>query len=160
MNIHFEDLNKRFELLFGRNAFQRFHNYVQDKGIHNVDFHSIEPEHVNEWINMQSTEVIKVNFLRNNNSKPFDILINEFKLMYLYWLSGKKHFHIEDDLANKLVQTDIHKVNSSFLKLPFPVVYFTVPEDLVGISFVDDNDECLYQTIAQGAYVSEVKKII
>lgn len=158
MNIHFEDLYKRYEVLFGRNSFQRFHKYVKDKRIHNIDFQSIDPEHVNDWINMQSTEVItKVNFLRNSE-RPFEILINEFKLAYLYWLSGKRHFHIEDDLANKLIQTDIHKVNSSFLKLPFPVVYFTVPEDLVGISFVDDNDECLYQTIAQGAYVSEVKK--
>lgn len=158
MNTHFDGLEKRYEILFGRNSFQRFHNYVKDKRIHNVDFLSIKHEHVNDWINIQSTEVItKVNFLRNSD-RPFEVLINEFKLAYLYWLSGKKHFHIEDDLANKLVQTDIHKVNSSFLKLPFPVVYFTVPEDLVGIAFVDDNDECLYQTIAQGAYVSEVKK--
>ncbi|EJS45122.1 hypothetical protein ICG_06028 [Bacillus cereus BAG1X1-3] len=158
MNIHFEDLNKRFEVLFGRNSFQRFHTFVKDQRIHNIDFHSIEPEHVNDWINMQSTEIItRVNFLRNSK-RPFEMLINEFRLAYLYWLSGKRHFHIEDDLANKLVQTDIHKVNSSFLKLPFPVVYFTVPEDLVGVEFLDDNDECLYRTIAQGAYVSEVQE--
>lgn len=157
MNVHFETLKKRFELLFGKNAFQCFHNYVQDNRIHNIDFHSIEFEHINDWINMQSAEVTKrVNFLRNN-SKLFDSLINEFKLMYLYWLSGKKHFHIEDDLANKLVQTDIHKINSSFLKLPFPIVYFTVPEDLVVISFVNDNGEGLYHTRAQGAYVLETK---
>lgn len=158
MNTHFEGLEKRFEILFGRNAFQRFHNYILDKEIHPIDFHSIKPEHTNNWINMQSTEVTtKVNFLRNSN-KPFDLLLTEFNLAYLYWLSGKKHFHIEDDLANKLVQTDIHKVNASLLKLPFPVVYFTVPEDLVRISFIDDAGESPYHTVAQGAYVLEMKK--
>lgn len=156
MNVHFEKLKKKFELLFGKNAFQRFHNFVQNKGIQNIDFHSINFRHVNEWIITQNAEVInRIEFFRSTD-KLFDTRINEFILMYLYWLSGRKHFHIENDLANKLVQTDIHKVKSSFLKLPFPVVYFTAPKDLVQIEFVDDNEECILRTIAQGAYVSEI----
>lgn len=129
-------------MLLGKNVFERCHEFIMECFEKND---IVDESKFREWIGLH----VNVNLVPKT-------LIKEFRIMYIYWLYGKKHFHIEDDLANMLVQTDVHKVDSSLLRLPYRSVYFTVPENLVEVEFprglfVGD----VVKTFAIGAYVYE-----
>src|SRR4051794_39733111 len=113
---HFETLERAFENLLGNNPYGRFSSYIHD--ISNTG--AISKDQMVNWLLSQ---------LQTKNI-PNDLL-QEFRIGYIHWLFGKRHFHIDENLAHMLVQTDAHNVESSLLRLPFPCVYFTVPSDLV-----------------------------
>lgn len=130
-------------MLLGKDAFERCHEFILECHKKND---VVDESKFDEWIGLH----VNINLVPES-------LIKEFRIMYVYWLYGKKHFHIEDGLANMLVQTDLHKVDSSLLRLPYRSVYFTVPENLVEVEFPShlfDNDAPV-KGFAVGAYVYE-----
>ncbi len=84
MNAQFKELRGIFDLLFGKNAFQRFHNFFQNKGIQNIDFHSIEPKHIPLFFNLYLyiTERSNINRLQSLLKEILCSLIISYFISY------------------------------------------------------------------------------
>ncbi|OHY73652.1 hypothetical protein BCV52_26135 [Priestia aryabhattai] len=141
--------------IFGNQAFERFKEYVHKE---KINFYNLKPEVVSNWVSTLSSKIRdRINFLMKTDPHFTLIRFHNFLIMYEYWARDGKHFHLDTDLANMLVQTDVHKVKSFLVKLPFSSAYFTVPYDLVQLELTDDEGEVSHTCYAQGAYVSEIK---
>ncbi|CAI8921812.1 hypothetical protein [Priestia megaterium] len=152
---HFDANKDDICAMFGNHAFEKFDEYIKRE---KITFYDLKTDLVFNWISTLNDKIInRINFLLNTDSHFVYIGVCNFIIMYEYWVRKGKHFHIDNDLANMLVQTDVHKVKSSLIKLPFDSTYFTVPNDLVQIELTDDEGETAYTCYAEGAYVSEIK---
>ena len=151
---HFDANKADIYAMFGNLAFEKFDEYIKKE---KIIFYDLTPDVVFNWISTLNDKVInRINFMMNSDPHFTYIGICNFIIMYEYWIRKGKHFHIDNDLANMLVQTDVHKVKSSSIKLPFDSTYFTVPSDLVRIEITDEG-EVVYRCYAEGAYVSSIK---
>jgi len=151
---HFDANKDDIYAMFGNHAFERFDEYIKKE---KITFYDLKPDVVFNWISTLNDKIVnRINFMMNSDPIFTFIGVSNFVIMYEYWVRKGKHFHIDNDLANMLVQTDIHKVKSSSIKLPFDSTYFTVPNDLVHIDLTDEG-EVIYSCYAEGAYVSEIR---
>jgi hypothetical protein len=138
---HFESLASAFDNLLGKKHFERFYNHVKEISTTGA----VSKEQMTDWLHSQ----LNTKFIPEN-------IIQDFRVGYIHWIFGKKHFHIDANLAHMLVQTDAHNVDSSLLRLPFPCVYFTVPTNLVEIKLPEKEFGGLQVSgKAIGAYVYE-----
>lgn len=63
--------------------------------------------------------------------EPIDYIRSAFwetYITYLFYKNHKKVFRLSDNLTHLLVDTEIKKVDSFFLELPYPCVYLAIPE--------------------------------
>lgn len=85
-------------------AFNQFNYYLNDQ---ELSHKQLTPDIVFGWIREQNHIPFINTSLNQRLLNEMQITAHEFYVASLHWYYKSKHFHLEKDTANMLVQTDV-----------------------------------------------------
>lgn len=135
---HFEIMRTYLSRVFKTDIYEKMVKHDSNKGL-------ITVKHITSLISSILQEKTLVRLKQNPN---WDYWIKTLSITYGFYQISPKIFRFDNNLTEMLIRTDLYDVSASLIKLPFEIIYITVPRHLFPIELPDEKPQYV-----EGIYV-------